>query len=108
MEASKLEPYLLLAKAAKGRAAAELINRATSDPGLFVFGELLEAAGIKEVCGHTQIAAQKATQQRTGRKWPLPFAAAAVGLEVARPSTAFLLRHVVRLQRCARLRLASP
>jgi COP9 signalosome complex subunit 7 len=46
-----LEPFLLLAKSARGKAAADLIRRATSEPGLFVFGELLDAPGIKEVCG---------------------------------------------------------
>lgn len=44
-----LEAFLLLAKSARGRAAAELVREATSAPGLFVFGELLDMPNIKEV-----------------------------------------------------------
>ena len=48
-QAAKLEPFLLLAKNAKGKSAAEVINRATEEPGIYGFGELLDIAGIKEV-----------------------------------------------------------
>ena len=48
-QAAKLEPFLLLAKSAKGKSAAELINRVTEEPGIYGFGELLESAGIREV-----------------------------------------------------------
>ena len=51
-QAAKLEPFLLLAKNAKGKAAAELINRVTEEPGIYGFGELLDIAGIKEVRHH--------------------------------------------------------
>lgn len=44
-----LEPYLLLAKNAKGAAAAKLIEQATSAPGCYVFSELLDVDGIKQV-----------------------------------------------------------
>jgi len=47
--ASKLEPFLLMAKSAKGAAAARLIEDATTAPGVFVFGELLELGNIQEV-----------------------------------------------------------
>lgn len=47
--ASKLEPFLLMAKGAKGAAAAKLIQDATSAPGVFVFSELLEIANIQEL-----------------------------------------------------------
>lgn len=46
-----LESFCLLAKSARGRSAAQLISQATSEPGLFAFGELLEAPHIKELGG---------------------------------------------------------
>lgn len=45
----KLEPFLLLAKSARGASAAKLIEQSTSAPGVFVFGELLDLPSIKEV-----------------------------------------------------------
>ena len=48
-QAEKLEPYLLLSKNARGKAAADLIKKATEDPALFAFGELFDVPGIKEV-----------------------------------------------------------
>lgn len=47
--AAKLEPYLLMSKAAKGAAAAKLIQDVTSAPGMFVFAELLDLPNIQEV-----------------------------------------------------------
>ena len=44
-----LEQFLLLAKSAKGAAAAELIKQVTEAPGVYVFGELLDMPSIKEV-----------------------------------------------------------
>lgn len=46
---AKLEPFLLMSKSAKGAAAAKLILDATSSPGVFVFGELLDVPSIQEV-----------------------------------------------------------
>lgn len=46
---SKLEPFLLMSKSAKGAAAAKLIENATSAPGVFVFAELLDLPNIQEV-----------------------------------------------------------
>ena len=46
---AKLEPFLLMSKAAKGAAAAKLIQDATAAPGVFVFGELLEQPNVQEV-----------------------------------------------------------
>lgn len=52
MEADpKLQPYLLLAKGARGRALADLIVKATSEPGLFAFAELLDLPQVQEVRG---------------------------------------------------------
>ena len=47
---SKIEPFLLIAKSAKGAAAARLVEDATAAPGVFVFSELLEIPNIQEVC----------------------------------------------------------
>nr|GAT60461.1 predicted protein [Mycena chlorophos] len=46
---TKLEPFLLMAKSAKGAGAAKLIADATSAPGVFVFSELLELGNIQEL-----------------------------------------------------------
>ena len=45
----RLQQYILLSKGARGRAVAELINKATSEPGLFCFGELIDAPSVNEV-----------------------------------------------------------
>lgn len=39
----KLQSFLLLAKGAKGRAICDLIVKATAEPSLYHFGELLDA-----------------------------------------------------------------
>ncbi|KAG8984120.1 hypothetical protein FRB95_006244 [Tulasnella sp. JGI-2019a] len=52
--ARKLEPFLLMAKSAKGAAAAKLIQDATSAPGVFVFAELLEVNNIQELANNPQ------------------------------------------------------
>ena len=44
-----LEPFLLLAKNARGAAAAQLITQVTEAPGIFTFGELLAVEGIAQV-----------------------------------------------------------
>lgn len=46
---SKIQQYVLLAKGAKGRALEDLIVKATSEPGLFGYGELLEVPHVQEV-----------------------------------------------------------
>lgn len=46
---AKLESFFLLAKSAKGAAAAKLITEATAAPGCYIFAELFEFQGIREV-----------------------------------------------------------
>ena len=46
---NNLEQFLILAKTAHGAATSQLIKQATEYPGVFVFGELLECPGIREV-----------------------------------------------------------
>jgi COP9 signalosome complex subunit 7 len=54
MEADpKLQPYLLLAKGARGRGLADLIVKATSEPGLFAYAELLDLPQVQEVSALT-------------------------------------------------------
>jgi COP9 signalosome complex subunit 7 len=48
---AKIQQYLLLSKSSRGRALCELINKATAEPGLFAFGELLDTPSINEVGG---------------------------------------------------------
>lgn len=45
----KLEPLLLMAKSARGAAAAKLCADACAAPGVFVFGELLDLPSIQDV-----------------------------------------------------------
>lgn len=40
---------MLLAKSARGASVANLVGQATSAPGVYVFSELLELQGIKDV-----------------------------------------------------------
>ena len=47
--ATKLEPFVLISKSAKGAAAAKLIQDATSAQGVYFFAELLDAPNIKQV-----------------------------------------------------------
>ncbi len=46
---AKIQQYVLLAKGVRGRGAADLITKATADPAVFGFGELLDVPSIKEV-----------------------------------------------------------
>jgi COP9 signalosome complex subunit 7 len=43
------QQFLILGKSARGRALCELINRATAEPGIFTFGELLSLPNVQEV-----------------------------------------------------------
>ncbi|KAF6263762.1 hypothetical protein COO60DRAFT_1488339 [Scenedesmus sp. NREL 46B-D3] len=48
---AKLQQYLLLGKSAKGRSICELITKATAEPSLFTFGELLDLPSVQELQG---------------------------------------------------------
>ena len=50
---SKLEQYVLLAKGLRGLALRDLIAKATAEPGLFTFGELLCLPAVQEVRGRS-------------------------------------------------------
>jgi COP9 signalosome complex subunit 7 len=45
----KIEQYLLLAKGLCGLALSDLITKATAEPGLFTFGELLILPQVQQV-----------------------------------------------------------
>lgn len=51
-----LQPYILLAKNATGRAAADLVVQATQAPGSYVFAELLECPNIQKLAGSPESA----------------------------------------------------
>jgi hypothetical protein len=55
-QAAKLEPFLLLSKNARGMAAADVVQKATSEPGIFAFGELMDVPGINQVSVKPSIA----------------------------------------------------
>jgi len=52
---AKLEPFLLMAKSAKGAAAGKLIQDATAAPGVYVFAELLDLSSIQELASNPQL-----------------------------------------------------
>jgi len=52
--ASKLEPFLLISKSAKGAAAVKLIQDAISAQGVYFFAELLDTPSIKDLANNEQ------------------------------------------------------
>lgn len=46
---ARLEPFLILAKSARGAAAAKLIAEATAAPGCYVFSELADTDAVRQV-----------------------------------------------------------
>jgi COP9 signalosome complex subunit 7 len=48
-DGSSLQQYLLLAKSAKGKACAAVIQQALSAANVYVFGELLEMQNVQQV-----------------------------------------------------------
>ncbi|KPV73530.1 uncharacterized protein RHOBADRAFT_38090, partial [Rhodotorula graminis WP1] len=52
------QPYLLLAKSARGAGAANLVSQAVAAPGVYVFGELLDQPSIRDLANHEQHAQQ--------------------------------------------------
>lgn len=52
-----MEQFLILAKSAKGAAAVELIKQVLETPGIYVFGELLDCASIKELADNETFSA---------------------------------------------------
>ncbi|GAA5856640.1 hypothetical protein JCM8547_005904 [Rhodosporidiobolus lusitaniae] len=51
---AKLEPFVLLAKSARGGGAAALVIQAVGAPGVYVFSELLEQQSIKDLATSEQ------------------------------------------------------
>ncbi|KAI5455251.1 hypothetical protein NCC49_000067 [Naganishia albida] len=49
---ANLEPFLLVARSTKGAAAAKVVVDATSAPGVYGFGELLEMPNIRQLKEH--------------------------------------------------------
>ncbi|KAG2451919.1 hypothetical protein HYH02_003694 [Chlamydomonas schloesseri] len=59
---AKIQQYVLLAKGLRGRGLTDLIAKATADPAVFGFGELLDVASVKELQG-TDLAPHNALLQ---------------------------------------------
>ncbi|CAO1627898.1 unnamed protein product [Parajaminaea phylloscopi] len=55
-----LEPFLLLAKASRGAAAAKLVFEATAAPGCYVFSELAETEGVRQLAAEPEHASSTA------------------------------------------------
>ena len=48
-EGTALQPFLLIAKSAKGKGCTAVIDQVLQAPGIFVFGELLDMPNVKQV-----------------------------------------------------------
>ncbi|PNW71372.1 hypothetical protein CHLRE_16g651500v5 [Chlamydomonas reinhardtii] len=59
---AKIQQYVLLAKGLRGRGLTDLIAKATGDPAVFGFGELLDVQSVKELQG-TDLASHNALLQ---------------------------------------------
>ncbi|KAG2441640.1 hypothetical protein HXX76_003258 [Chlamydomonas incerta] len=59
---AKIQQYVLLAKGLRGRGLTDLIAKATGDPAVFGFGELLDVQSVKELQG-TDLAPHNALLQ---------------------------------------------
>lgn len=95
---AKIQAFLLLGKNLKGRSCAEFIAKATSEPGLYNFGELWDLPGVQDVrCSRLHVARTPAPQLI--KSFSLR---AAEGRRVCQSHSAagaLLLWHMVRLQR---------
>ena len=60
---AKIQGYVLLAKGMKGRGVADVLTKATADPSVFGFGELLDVPSVREV---SQACAAPASMQEVG------------------------------------------
>jgi hypothetical protein len=49
VDENKLQQFVLLAKGTRGRGLVDLILKATSDPSIFSYGELLDVPSISDV-----------------------------------------------------------
>jgi len=50
-EGTSLQPFLLIAKSAKGKGCTAVIEQVLQAPGVFVFGELLDMPNVKQLEG---------------------------------------------------------
>lgn len=87
------EQFCLLAKSARGRAAAEIVAQATADPALFAFGELLHAPHIQELQGTEHAYAWELLQLFAYGTWA-DFRAAAHRLPPLQPQQVLKLKQL--------------
>ncbi|DBA97441.1 hypothetical protein WJX77_005637 [Trebouxia sp. C0004] len=69
MAEAKLEEYCLLAKGSKGRTLADVVQRATSDPVIFAFGELLAVPSVQQLLEADQAATYRTLQLFAHGTW---------------------------------------
>ncbi|KAF8272397.1 hypothetical protein EI94DRAFT_1718535 [Lactarius quietus] len=92
--ATKLEPFVLMSKSAKGAAAAKLIQDATSAQGVYFFAELLDAPNIKQLASSEQHQAHYALLETFAYKTYRDYLQQKVALPELSPNQTTKLKHL--------------
>jgi len=92
--ASKLEPFLLISKSAKGAAAAKLTLDAISAQGVYFFAELLDAPNIKELANSEQHRAHYSLLELFTYKTYQDYLQQRAGLPELSPTQTTKLKHL--------------
>ncbi|KAI0252734.1 hypothetical protein BJV78DRAFT_1124302 [Lactifluus subvellereus] len=91
---TKLEPFVLISKSARGAAAAKLILDAISAQGVYFFAELLDAPSIKELAGSEQHRAHYALLEIFTYKTYQDYLQQKVALPELSPAQTTKLKHL--------------
>ncbi|KAH9005881.1 hypothetical protein EDB86DRAFT_2876897 [Lactarius hatsudake] len=92
--ATKLEPFVLISKSAKGAAAAKLIQDAISAHGVYFFAELLDAPNIKQLAGNEQYGTYYALLETFAYKTYRDYLQQKVALPDLSPTQTTKLKHL--------------
>ncbi|KAI9445566.1 hypothetical protein H4582DRAFT_2071205 [Lactarius indigo] len=92
--ATKLEPFVLMSKSAKGAAAAKLIQDAISAQGVYFFAELLDAPNIKQLAGNEQYGTYYALLETFAYKTYKDYLQQKVALPDLSPAQTTKLKHL--------------
>ncbi|KAH9043858.1 hypothetical protein EDB85DRAFT_1855193 [Lactarius pseudohatsudake] len=92
--ATKLEPFVLISKSAKGAAAAKLIQDAISAQGVYFFAELLDAPNIKQLAGNEQYGTYYALLETFAYKTYRDYLQQKVALPDLSPTQTTKLKHL--------------
>lgn len=92
--ATKLEPFLLMSKSAKGAAAAKLVQDAISAQGVYFFAELLDAPNIKQLASSEQHQAYYALLETFAYKTYMDYLQQKVALPDLSPTQITKLKHL--------------